>query len=439
MTDGERGPVLDELAYIIYTSGSTGRPKGVAVEHASIVNFVRVAAEVYGYRPDDRVYQGLTIAFDFSFEEIWVPWAVGATLVPKPPGGSLLGVDLHDFLTEHRVTAMCCVPTLLATVEDDLPALRFLLVSGEACPHDLIVRWHRPGRRFLNVYGPTEATVSATWAVADPDRPVTIGVPLPTYSTVILDPDDPGRALPHGEVGEIGIAGVGLAKGYVNRDDLTAAAFVPDFLGVPGNVSGRIYRTGDLGRVTADGEIEYLGRIDLQVKIRGYRIELTEIESVLLQVPGIAQAVVDTYEPVPGTTELVGYYSLRTGAARPGDDALRDPPARAAAALHGARLPRAPRGRPDDDQLTRPTGRRCHARPPGAPPRGSSSRPPGRPRPCSPGCSPRRSAWSGSRPPPTSSPTSARTRCSWRSSPPGCARRPRCRRSRCGTCTCTPP
>ena len=104
---------------------------------AASCNFVRVAAEVYGYRPDDRVYQGLTIAFDFSVEEIWVPWAVGATLVPKPPGGSLLGVDLHAFLTERRVTAMCCVPTLLATLEDDLPALRFLLVSGEACPHDL--------------------------------------------------------------------------------------------------------------------------------------------------------------------------------------------------------------------------------------------------------------------------------------------------------------
>ena len=323
VTDGERGPALDELAYIIYTSGSTGRPKGVAVEHRSIVNFVRVAAEVYGYRPDDRVYQGLTIAFDFSFEEIWVPWTVGATLVPKPPGGSLLGVDLHGFLTERRVSAMCCVPTLLATLEEDLPALRFLLVSGEACPHDLVLRWHRPGRRFLNVYGPTEATVSATWAVVHPERPVTIGVPLPTYSTVILDPDDPGRALPHGQVGEIGIAGIGLARGYINRDDLTEKAFVPDFLLVPGNVTGRIYRTGDLGRVTADGEIEYLGRIDLQVKIRGYRIELTEIESVLLQVPGIAQAVVDTYEPVPGTTELVGYYSLRTGAARPADDALR--------------------------------------------------------------------------------------------------------------------
>ncbi|GAA5120379.1 amino acid adenylation domain-containing protein [Pseudonocardia adelaidensis] len=312
--EDERGPVVDAVAYVIYTSGSTGRPKGVAVGHPSIVNFVRVAAETYGVRRDDRMYQGLTIAFDFSVEEIWVPWAVGATLVPKPRGGSLLGADLHAFLTQRRVSAMCCVPTLLATVEDDLPGLRFLLVSGEACPQDLISRWYRPGRRFLNVYGPTETTVTATWTEVHPDRPVTIGVPLPTYATVVLDPDDPGRALPHGEVGEIGIAGIGLAEGYVNRDDLTARAFVPDFLDIPGNVSRRIYRTGDLGRVTPDGEIEYLGRIDLQVKIRGYRIELTEIESVMLRFPGVAGAVVSTFEAAPGCVELVGYYSLRSDA-----------------------------------------------------------------------------------------------------------------------------
>jgi len=312
LLDVERGATVADLAYIIYTSGSTGRPKGVAIDHPSICNFVRVAAEVYGIRPRDRVYQGLTIAFDFSVEEIWVPWASGATLVPKPPGGSLLGQDLHEFLTDHRVTAMCCVPTLLATLEDDLPHLRFLLVSGEACPQDLISRWYRPGRRFLNVYGPTEATVTATWTELHPDKPVTIGVPLPTYATVILDVDNPHRALPPGQTGEIGIAGIGLALGYLNREDLTDQAFIDDFLNIPANPSGRIYRTGDLGRVNADGEIEYQGRIDLQVKIRGYRIELTEIESVLLQVPGIAAAVVDTYEPVPGTVELVGYYSLRS-------------------------------------------------------------------------------------------------------------------------------
>src|ERR671917_428156 len=116
-------------------------------------------------------------------------------------------------------------------------------------------------------------------------------------------------------VGEIGIAGIGLARGYLNRDDLTDRAFIHDFVGMANNPSGRIYRTGDLGRVNGDGEIEYHGRIDTQVKIRGYRIELTEIESVLLQVPGIAQAVVDTYEPEPGTVELVAYYTPRAGTA----------------------------------------------------------------------------------------------------------------------------
>ncbi|MGH3786009.1 MAG: Pls/PosA family non-ribosomal peptide synthetase [Pseudonocardiaceae bacterium] len=314
LTNAERGDPVDELAYIIYTSGSTGRPKGVAIDHPSICNFVRVAAEVYGIRAQDRVYQGMTIAFDFSVEEIWVPWMAGATLVPKPAGSSLLGHELHEFLVQRRITALCCVPTVLATLEEELPELRFLLVSGEACPQDLIARWYQPDRRFLNVYGPTEATVTATWTALHPDRPVTIGVPLPTYSAVILDPDDPYRALPRGEIGEIGIAGIGLAAGYINRADLTEKAFIPDFLGIPGNPSGRIYRTGDLGRINSDGEIEYHGRIDLQVKVRGYRIELTEIESVLLQVPGIAAAVVDIYRPDPDTVELVGYYSLRRDA-----------------------------------------------------------------------------------------------------------------------------
>ncbi len=306
----EKGVPTDELCYVVYTSGSTGRPKGVTIDHAAICNFVRVAADVYGIQGTDRVYQGMTIAFDFSVEEIWVPLLCGATLVPKPGGTGLVGHELHEYLRDNEVTALCCVPTLLASLDEDLPRLRFLLVSGEACPEDLVRRWYRPDRRFLNVYGPTEATVTATWAVLRPDRPVTIGVPLPTYSVVILDPDGP-EALAAGELGEIGIAGIGLAGGYLNRPDLTERAFIPDFLGIGHNPSGRIYRTGDLGRVTPEGEIEYHGRADTQVKIRGYRVELTEIESVLLQIPGIAQAVVETHHPEAGRTELVAYYSLR--------------------------------------------------------------------------------------------------------------------------------
>jgi prolipoprotein diacylglyceryl transferase len=323
LSNAELADPIDELAYIIYTSGSTGRPKGVAIEHPSICNFVRVAAGVYGLRARDRVYQGMTIAFDFSVEEIWVPWMAGATLVPKPAGTTLVGADLHDFLTSRQVSALCCVPTLLATIEDPLPDLRFLLVSGEACPQDLIARWYRPGRRFLNVYGPTEATVTATWTELHPDKPVTIGAPLPSYAIAILDRDNPRHALPHGQVGEIGIAGVGLAREYINRPEQTAEAFIPDFLDIPHNPSGRIYRTGDLGRINTAGDIEYRGRLDLQVKVRGYRIELTEIESVLLSVPGVAAAVVDTYEPRPGNVELVGYYSARRDGAQPDPEVIR--------------------------------------------------------------------------------------------------------------------
>ncbi len=321
LTADEKGVPPDDLCYVVYTSGSTGRPKGVTVEHSAICNFVRVAVEVYGIEPGDRMYQGMTIAFDFSVEEIWVPLLSGATLVPRPPGSALVGAELREFLLGNGITALCCVPTLLATIDDDLPDLRFLLVSGEACPEDLVTRWHRPDRRFLNVYGPTEATVTATWAVVRPDRPVTIGVPLPTYSVVVLDPDEP-RALDRGEAGELGIAGIGLATGYLNRPDLTERAFIPDFLDIPNNPSGRIYRTGDLARIDDAGEIEYLGRIDTQVKIRGYRVELTEIESVLLRVPGVAQAVVEPHRPDPATVELVAYYSLRRDAADPGADEI---------------------------------------------------------------------------------------------------------------------
>jgi non-ribosomal peptide synthetase-like protein len=364
---GEAGEPADDLCYVIYTSGTTGRPKGVAVSHSSICNFVRVAAATYGVTDADRVYQGLTIAFDFAIEETWIPWLAGATLVPKPRGGSLLGRELGEFLREQRVTALCCVPTLLATLDDDMPGLRFLLVSGESCPQELVERWNRPGRRFLNVYGPTETTVSATWTRLRSGSPVTIGVPLPTYSVVILDPDD-DRVLPLGETGEIGIGGIGLARGYLNMPDRTETAFVPDFAGLPDNPSGRIYRTGDMGRVNSTGEIEHHGRIDSQVKIRGYRIELTEIESVLAQAGEVAQAVVTTYEPEPGATELAAYYRPRRDADRADTGRLyehlreRLPGYMVPAYIQEiAEIPMTPGGKADRKSLPTPAGPRRQA------------------------------------------------------------------------------
>jgi non-ribosomal peptide synthetase-like protein len=306
-------PSSDQLFYVIYTSGTTGKPKGVAIEHAGICNFVKVAVEVYGIRQEDRCYQGITLAFDFHVEDLWVPLIAGATLVAGKSGANLFGNDLHAFLLKNRVTVFPCVPTLWATIEQDLPDVRIILLSGESVPHHLVVRWHRPGRSILNAYGPTECSVSSTLRKLVPDNPVTIGAPLPTYMVVILD-ENKDEVVADGAVGEIGIAGIGLAVGYLNREDLTRQKFIPDFLNLPNNPSRRIYRTGDLGRIREDGELDFLGRLDTQVKVRGYRIELGEIEAVLSQLSHIAQAVVNPYEPEPGAVELVAYYTRKQDA-----------------------------------------------------------------------------------------------------------------------------
>jgi non-ribosomal peptide synthetase-like protein len=316
-------PALDDegdaLAYIIYTSGTTGRPKGVAVNQSSICNFISVCTPIYGVRAGDRVYQGMTIAFDFSIEEIWPTFAAGATLVAGPTDHRRLGSGLADFLSEQRISMLYCVPTLLATVDRDVPTLRTLLVGGEACPADLVKRWSRPGRRLLNTYGPTETTVTATYGELAPDRPVTIGKPLPTYTAHILD--EQLRPVSRGTLGEICIGGRGVARGYVNRPD-TAEKFVPDPFARAGS-SARLYRTGDLGRFTADGDIEFAGRIDSQVKIRGYRIELAEIEAVLLEDARVRDAIVKVAPGAGGVEELAAYITL-TGTVAEEDELKRE-------------------------------------------------------------------------------------------------------------------
>ena len=291
------------LCYIIYTSGSTGKPKGVEVEHRSAVNFIHVATEVYGIVATDRVYQGLSISFDFSIEEIWTTFNAGATLIAGPADKeAALGDRLAVFLNAQRVTVLCTVPTLLSLIDHDIPTLRFINVGGEACPLHLVKRWSRPGLRFINTYGPTEATASATWAELSPNKPVTIGRALPTYTIYLLD--DAMQPVPDGAIGEIYIGGIGVARGYTNRPQLTAERFLSNPLALEPE---RLYRTGDLGRLNAEGEIEYLGRADLQVKLRGYRIELGEIESVLLRAPDIQAVAVTVAKQDDGLEELVAY------------------------------------------------------------------------------------------------------------------------------------
>ncbi len=312
----------DPVCYIIYTSGSSGRPKGVEISQSSICNFIGIVPSLYGVEATDRVYQGMTIAFDFSIEEIWPTWAVGATLVAGPTDGRRVGSGLADFLEDHEITMIYCVPTVLATLDRLLPSIRTVNVGGEACPRELVDRWG-PGRRILNTYGPTETTVTCTMAELQPGKPVTIGRPLPTYRVTLLDDDR--RPVPTGGIGEICVGGPGVARGYVNRPDLTADRFIPDPRGIPGE---RIYRTGDLGRFLPDGELEYLGRADSEVKVRGHRVDLQEIESVLLEHPQVTGAVVTLLPSSDTGGDLAGYVILRgqgtspTGAGQ--DDGVAD-------------------------------------------------------------------------------------------------------------------
>ncbi|MBW3496709.1 Pls/PosA family non-ribosomal peptide synthetase [Bacillus sp. FDAARGOS_1420] len=301
----------NDLSYIIYTSGTTGRPKGVLIEHHTATHVVRASQTVYNVLPSDRVYQGFTIAFDASVEEIWMAFSNGAALIVGTRKLQQSGMDLPKMLTKLGVTVLSCVPTLLAVWKEDIPTLRLLIVGGEDCPSHIVKYWCRPGRRMMNTYGPTEATVIATYTECDPGKSVTIGKPLPNYTVYILD--EQMNPVSVGESGELYIGGAGLARGYNNREDLTKEKFVDNPFCETAFDSPRLYRTGDLVRFNEQGDIEFLGRIDSQVKIRGYRVELSEIETVIMNIPDIRNAIVNVYEQVPGLQVLVAYLLLEEG------------------------------------------------------------------------------------------------------------------------------
>ena len=301
--DGQAyGPTPDSLAYIIYTSGTTGRPKGVMVTHRAIANLVAGDRREFGIGPGDRVGQNSSHAYDSSIEEMWLALATGATVVVMDDDVARSGPDLVPWLERERLTVFCPPPTMLRATgvrshEGLLPGLRLLYVGGEALTDDVVRVW-APGRRMVNGYGPTECTVVATRADIRTDATVTIGRTVPGMSGWILDES----LLPvrPGEVGELCLGGVGLARGYWRRRELTAHAFPthPEY--------GRIYRTGDRARVGADGNIVCLGRNDSQVKIRGYRVELEEIEARLAALPGIRSAA-SRMQSAAGRQSLVAF------------------------------------------------------------------------------------------------------------------------------------
>ncbi|HEX5718464.1 MAG TPA: amino acid adenylation domain-containing protein, partial [Thermoanaerobaculia bacterium] len=299
----------ENLAYVIYTSGSTGRPKGVMVPHGGLGSLAAAQAGLFDVAPGDRVLQFAAFSFDASVAEIVTTLLNGAELHLASGERLLPGPDLARLLAERRITHLTIPPSSLAVLPvTELPDLRTLIVAGEACPPELIGRWSRPGRRLVNAYGPTEATVCSAGAVMDRESgTLPLGRPIPGARTLVLDRSF--EPVPVGVPGELALGGVGLARGYQARPDLTAERFVPDPFPVDA-AGGRLYRTGDLVRWLPGGQLDFLGRIDQQVKIRGYRIEIGEIEAQLARHPAVREAAVDSRLEGAGPHQLVAYLVL---------------------------------------------------------------------------------------------------------------------------------
>jgi amino acid adenylation domain-containing protein len=310
----------DDLAYVIYTSGSTGRPKGVEVEHRSVVNRLQWMQRRYPLGADDVVLQKTPVTFDVSvWELMW--WAMAsASVALLEPGGERDPRKIVAAVERHRVTVMHFVPSMLGSFLDQLEAqpdsmrqltsLHTVFCSGEALTPALVERFNRVFGaigvpRLVNLYGPTEATVDVSYfdcPSAGSVDVVPIGKPIDNTTLLVLD--EHGNRCPVGVPGEVNIAGVGLARGYRNRPDLTAVSFAEDQ-----RVSGgRRYRTGDLARWRADGNLEFLGRIDDEVKVRGNRVSLGEVQAAMESCPGVRSAVVIAEPSDTHGTHLIGYF-----------------------------------------------------------------------------------------------------------------------------------
>lgn len=298
-----------EGAYIIYTSGSTGKPNGVLVSQSALLNHALAMASTYELGPGDRVPQFASLSFDVSLEEFWPTWLVGAEVVLRPD--ALMAQDeFQAWVTNERFTVLN-LPTaywnewvryLSAEARKCPNSVRLVVVGGEAAASSVYELWCKVAgnARFMNAYGPTEATITCT--VFDPEKSTAslanfaslpIGDPIANMRAIVMNKLD--QLVPSSVAGELRLAGAGLAIGYCNRPELTSLRFVTRPFG-PRGKAVRLYKTGDRVRRTNDGALEFLGRVDTQVKIRGYRIELGEVESVLLQHPDVSAAVAITHK-----------------------------------------------------------------------------------------------------------------------------------------------
>jgi len=299
---------IDDLVYVIYTSGSTGRPKGVQIAHRSLSNVLAEFRRTLEVVEGDVLVALTTLSFDIAGLELLLPLVSGAQVVVASREAAADPAKLMTLFTDSAATIVQATPTtwrmLLEAGWRHAKGLR-ILCGGEAFPPELAGPLLATGGSVWNVYGPTETTIWSTLhRVQKGDTPVPIGRPIANTRTYVLDAN--GEPVPIGVPGELYIGGAGVAKGYLNRPELTAERFVGNR--VPGRADSRLYRTGDVARYRADGTLECLGRVDDQVKVRGFRIELGEIESVLASHPAIAHAVVTAREDLPGDRHLAAYF-----------------------------------------------------------------------------------------------------------------------------------
>ncbi|MGA7909532.1 MAG: amino acid adenylation domain-containing protein [Candidatus Sulfotelmatobacter sp.] len=307
----------ENLAYVIYTSGSTGKPRGVQLTHRGLVNHGAAAIALYGLSSSDRMLQFASISFDIALEEIFPTWFAGGCVIPREDHTPLTASEFLRWVETRKITVLD-LPTAywhelvhdLAQSGQALPrSLRLLIVGGEKASSSAFAAWLKAGGarvRWMNTYGPTEASVIATAYEPDPRKPLPDNLPIgrPIANVRLYVVDEKMQPVPVGTPGELLIGGPGIARGYLNHPERTHAKFVADpFRSEP---DSRLYRTGDMVRYLPDGNLEFVGRIDFQVKIRGFRVELGEIESVLEKHPGVAQAVVVARE-ASGGKQLISY------------------------------------------------------------------------------------------------------------------------------------
>jgi len=300
----------NDISHIIFTSGSTGKPKGIPIKHYQIAHFLQSENQILKINSSDIVYQGFSISFDMWFEEVWISFLNGATLIIADEITSKSFDQLESFLNINNVTILHAVPSLLAFIGTNIPTLRLINSGGEACNENVVKKWGTNNLTFYNSYGPTETTVTATIGQINIGDQINVGKPLANYSVAIVNENF--EIVNCGVIGEVVIAGIGLSEGYFNNNELTKKSFIPKPKSLDMLYGDKLYLSGDLGLINQDGNILIQGRKDNQVKIRGYRIELGEIESVINSSDHIINAIV-VKEQMVGIDQLIAYYESEDG------------------------------------------------------------------------------------------------------------------------------